>query len=186
MFKSLGPKTIIYPAPVLIVGTYDKTGRPNVMTVAWGGISCSDPPCVNISIRKTRLTYENILEHRVFTVNIPSKDFAAEADYFGMVSGKKGDKIAAAGLTPVRSSLIYAPYLKEFPFFLECRLLNSCELGVHTLFIGEILDLKAEESLVEDGCPSFVKTAPLLYAPGQQGYYAPGEFLGRAFSLGKK
>lgn len=186
MFKSLGPKTVIYPTPVLIVGTYDKNGTPNAMTVAWGGICSSDPPCVTISVRKGRKTYANIREQEVFTVNIPSRRFVAEADYFGIASGHREDKFTKAGLTPVRSELINAPYIKEFPFFLECRLLHSFEIGVHTQFIGRILDLKVQETLVERDCPSLTAADPILYAPGLQSYYAVGDPLGPAFSLGKK
>ena len=101
MKKSIGAKTIIYPAPVLIVGTYDKTGKPNVMTAAWGGICCSKPPCVAVSLRKATYSYGSIVENKAYTINIPSEKFVKESDYFGLVSGKTEDKFAAAGLTPV-------------------------------------------------------------------------------------
>jgi len=87
------------PTPVLVVGTYDKEGRPNAMTAAWGGICCSRPPCLAIALRKATYTYGNVVARKAFTINIPSARQAAEVDYFGMVSGKERDKFAMTGLT---------------------------------------------------------------------------------------
>lgn len=184
--KSLGPKTFIYPTPTLIVGTYDQAGKPNAATVAWGGICSSEPPCIAVSLRKTRYTYQNIFEQQCFTVNIPSVDYVKEVDYLGIASGRKQDKFAQSGLTPVRSDLINAPYIQEFPFFLECRLDKTVEIGIHTQFIGEILDVKVKEGLGEGEYPTIDAVRPILYAPGVQGYYGAGQYLGKAFSLGKK
>ena len=92
MKKSLGAKTIVYPTPVFIVGTYDENGEPDVMAAAWGGISCSKPPCVSISLQKHRYTLKNINERGAFTISIPSEDYVKEADYFGIVSGKDANK----------------------------------------------------------------------------------------------
>ena len=85
MKKSLGAKTILYPTPVFIVGTYDKEGKPNVMTAAWGGIACSVPPCVAVSLRKPTYSYGSIVEQKAFTISLPSEDYVKEADYFGMM-----------------------------------------------------------------------------------------------------
>lgn len=185
--KSLGANTLLYPAPVLIVGTYDKEGRTNMMTVAWGGISCSSPPCVAISLREATYTYGNILDKKAFTISIPSKEFTKEADYIGMASGKKTDKFAVTGLTPVRSEVVDAPYVKEFPLILECKLAHRVELGLHTQFIGEILDVKAEESILDgDGHPDLEKLQPIIYVPGSGEYWAVGGKIGQAYSLGKE
>ena len=86
MKRSLGAKTIIYPTPVLIIGTYDRQERPNLAAVAWGGICCSNPPCIAISLRKTRHSYSNIMLNKAFTVNILSEDMVKKADYYGMIT----------------------------------------------------------------------------------------------------
>ena len=187
MKKSLGAKPMVYPTPVFVVGTYDKAGRPNVMTAAWAGICCSRPPCVSVSLRKATYTYSNIIEHRAFTISIPSQDHIKQVDYFGMVSGKKKDKFSATRLTPVKSELVNAPYVEEFSFVLECKLLHTFEIGLHTQFIGEILDIKAEEAVLgENGLPAIEKVKPFLYAPEYRTYYGVGEFLGKAYSIGKE
>ncbi|MBP8985429.1 MAG: flavin reductase family protein [Syntrophobacterales bacterium] len=186
MKKSLGGKTIIYPTPVLVVGTYDKEGRPNAMTAAWGGICCSSPPCVAVALRKATYTYGNIVAQGGFTINIPSEKHVKYADYFGIVSGKKDDKFAATGLTPVKSNIVNAPYIEEFPFALECRLIQKVELGLHTQFIGEILDVKADEDVLDgQGQLDVEKVKPILYAPEANRYYGLGAFLGKAFSVGR-
>ena len=187
MKKSLGAKAIVYPTPVLIVGTYDNAGKPNVMNVAWGGLCCSSPPSVAISLRKATYTYGNIVERKAFTINIPSENYVKEADHFGIASGGKEDKFSATKLTAVKSDLVDAPYIKEFPLVLECKLTHTVEIGLHTQFIGEIVDVKVEDSVLgEGGVPDIKKIKPFLYAPEIRAYYGIGECLGKAFSIGKQ
>jgi flavin reductase (DIM6/NTAB) family NADH-FMN oxidoreductase RutF len=186
MKKSLGAKTILYPTPVLVVGTYDLQGKPNVMTAAWGGICCSEPPCVAVSLRKATYSYHNIVHRKAFTISLPSERYVKDADYFGIVSGKSEDKFAAAELRPIRSELVDAPYVQEFPLVLECRLLHTFELGLHTQFVGEIVDVKADQAVLgEGGIPDPEKLRPIIFAPAVQAYYGIGRRLGKAFSIGK-
>jgi flavin reductase (DIM6/NTAB) family NADH-FMN oxidoreductase RutF len=186
MKKSLGAKTLLYPTPVLVVGSYDKEGRANVMTASWGGICCSSPPCVAASLRKVTFSYGNILERQAFTLSIPSEEYLSKADYFGTVSGKNVDKFAVSGLTPVRGEFVDAPYVKEFPVVLECKVLKTVEIGIHTQFIGEIMDVKADESVIDgNGVPDIEKLKPAIFTPESRGYYGVGKYLGKAFSIGK-
>jgi flavin reductase (DIM6/NTAB) family NADH-FMN oxidoreductase RutF len=187
MKQSVGAKTIVYPTPVFVVGTYDKDGKPNVMTAAWGGICCSKPPCVAVSLRKATYTYGNIMDQQAFTINIPSQEHVKEADYFGLVSGKNRDKFTDTGLTPVKSDRVNAPYVKEFPMVLECKVLHTFEIGLHTQFVAEIIDVKVDESSVgENGIPDIEKVRPILFAPESLGYFGVGQYLGKAFSIGKQ
>jgi len=186
MKKSLGSRPLLYPTPTWVIGSYDASGKPNMMTVAWGGVCSSTPPCVAVSIRKATYTHGNITSRKAFTVNIPSASFVKEADHFGIVSGKNEDKLEATGLTPVKSDKVDAPYIKEFPVILECKLIQTSEIGIHTHFIGEIMDVKAEESVLgSDGLPDILKVEPIIYAPESRGYYGVGQFLAKAFSVGK-
>ena len=139
-----------------------------------------------VSLRKATYTYGNIVQQGGFTINIPSEDFAVQADYFGMVSGKKADKFAETGLTPIRSTLVNAPYIKEFPLVLECKLVHQIELGLHTQFVGEILDVKASEDILDDnGALDVEELKPFFYAPEVNAYYGTGRRLGNAFSIGQ-
>jgi flavin reductase (DIM6/NTAB) family NADH-FMN oxidoreductase RutF len=185
--RSLGPRTLLYPTPVLLVGTYDSSDRPNIMTAAWGGICCSKPPCVTVSLRKATHTYASILAHKAYTISIPSSRFAREADYAGIYSGKVEDKFKELGLTPVQSSLVHAPYVGEFPMVLECSLLHTQEIGLHTQFIGEVLDVKVREDCLDaEGIPDPKLVDPLIFAPEARLYFGLGDLVGRAFSMGKK
>lgn len=187
MKKSLGAKTLAYPTPVWVVGSFDAAGKPNIMTVAWAGICCSAPPCVTVSIRKERHSYAAIMERRAFTVSIPGQAQVAEADYVGMVSGSVADKFAVTGLTPVRSELVDAPYVGEFPVVIECRLVQTVDLGAHTQFIGEVVDVKADEDVLDaSGHVDLTQLLPLIYAPGASLYYGVGPVVAKGYSAGKK
>jgi flavin reductase (DIM6/NTAB) family NADH-FMN oxidoreductase RutF len=186
MKKSLGARTLIYPSPVLVIGTYDKQGKPDVMTASWGGIASSEPPCVAVSVRQQTFSYQNLVERKAFTISIPPQEYVKEADYIGLVSGRTTDKLAAAKLTAVKSKLVDAPYIKEFPLILECRVIHMTNLGMHTQFIGEVVDTKADEQVLgPDGSVDVKKLRPLVYTPDTQQYFGIGEFVGNVFSAGK-
>jgi len=187
MKKSLGAKTLAYPNPVWCVGSYDKQGQPNVMTIAWGGICCSKPAAATISLRKATYTYGNIMDRKAYTISIPSYKYVQEVDYFGMASGKRENKFKRTGLTPVKSDLVDAPYVKEFAMILECQLIHTYEIGLHTQFIGEILDVKADETVLNSaGSPDMEKVAPFIYGADIQKYYRIGDEIGDAFKVGKE
>lgn len=186
MKKSLGADTLAYPTPVWCVGSYDDAGKPNVMTIAWGGICCSTPPCLTVSLRKATYTYGCIMARKAYTVSIPSARYVAEADYFGLVSGHRADKFQDTGLTPVRSELVDAPYVGEFPLVIECRVIHVHEIGKHTQFIGQIMDVKADEEVLgEAGHPLMDKVAPFVYGPGIREYWGLGAMLAKSFQVGK-
>jgi len=187
MKRSLGAKTLIVPTPTWIVGSYDKEGRPNGMAAAWGGICCSDPPCVAVSLRKATYSYGSLIERKAFTLSVPAQHQVKQADYFGLVSGRQTDKFVATGLTPVRSELVDAPYVQEFPLVLECNVLHVYELGLHTQFVGQILDVKADEEVLDvGGMPDILKVLPIIFSPGNRVYYGVGDSLGHAFAVGKE
>ncbi len=183
----IDPITLLHPHPVLLVGTYGEDGKPNLMNVAWGGICCSKPPCVSVSIREATLTYHNILHSKAFTVGIPSRKHVEIADYVGMASGKDHDKFKETGLTVLKSEKVNAPLAAEFPYSLECRLFQHHKLGLHTIFIGEIMGILSDEGVLgESGMPDIEKVQAILYGGFGSGYYyAVGEKLGKAFSVGK-
>lgn len=187
MKVSIGAKPLVFVTPVWVIGTYDGGGRPNVMTASWGGICCSRPPCVSISLRQATATYGYLLERRAFTVNVPSEAQVAAADFFGNASGREVDKLAAAGMTAVPSRCVDAPLVAELPLALECRLLHTLEIGLHTLFVGEIVDITADQAVLDaHGAPSPELVRPISYAPEARRYHGLGADLGRAGSLARR
>jgi flavin reductase (DIM6/NTAB) family NADH-FMN oxidoreductase RutF len=186
MKKSLGAKTIATPTPVWIIGSYDGHGKANAMAVAWCGICCSKPPAVTISLRKATYTYQSILDRQAYTVNIPSDKYLHQADYFGVASGRDTDKFAATGLTPVKSDVVDAPYIEEFPLVLECRLIQTVEIGLHTQFIGEIINTRCDDdALGDNGLPDLTKVRPLVYSPPNGTYFGTDVNFGKAYQLGQ-
>ncbi|MBS6830731.1 MAG: flavin reductase family protein [Desulfovibrio sp.] len=187
MFASLGALPFALPAPAFLIGSYDRNGRPNIMTAAWSGICCSRPPCIGVGIARERWSHVAVQERRAFTISIPSAAMAAQADAAGMRSGRNTDKFDLLGLTPVKGGLVDAPYVAECPAVLELRLREQHELGTHTLFIGEVLDVKIREDCLDaEGRPDPALISPLLYAPVSKNYWSLGKELGKGFSLGKE
>ncbi|HOT94248.1 MAG TPA: flavin reductase family protein [Methanoregulaceae archaeon] len=185
--RSIGPRTSVGVHPVLIVGCYDREGRPNAMAVAWGGICSSNPPAVAVSIRPERYTHEGITARKAFTVSVPSERYVEESDLFGIASGRDLDKFAATGLTPVRSERVDACYIGEFPLVLECRLIETVELGAHTQFVGEIVDVLVDEDCLDgDGRPALGRLRPFLYDAFGLGYHGVGDRVGTGFSSGRR
>jgi flavin reductase (DIM6/NTAB) family NADH-FMN oxidoreductase RutF len=186
MKKSLGPKTLAAPAPVWLVATYDAQGKPNFMTIAWGGICSSQPPCVTVALRKATYTHSAISARKGYTVNIPGASQAAQADYAGMVSGRDVDKFAACKFNAVRSELVDAPYIDEVALVLECRLIQTTEVGIHTMFVGEIVDVKADQAVLIDGRTLDIeRVSPIIYDTARRAYFAIGSRLGTAWEIGK-
>jgi len=186
MKKSLGPKTLIYPTPVLVVGSYNADGTANIMTAAWGGVASSKPATIAVSIRSATATWGNIMQRKAFTVSIPSESQAVHADYAGLVSGREHNKMIELGLTPTPSDLVDAPYAAEFPIVLECRLTDSHDLGMHTQFLGEVIDAKVEYAvLTERETVDITLLRPIVYAMGTQAYFGLGHHLGAAFEIGR-
>jgi flavin reductase (DIM6/NTAB) family NADH-FMN oxidoreductase RutF len=185
MKKSIGTKTFLPVTPVLIVGSYDDKFQPNLMACAWGGICCSKPPCVNVSLRKATYSYHNIVSRKAFTVNILFSDQVEKVDFYGIVSGRDHNKFEQTGITPVKSDIVDAPYGKEFPMVLECKVIHQIDIGLHTEFIGEIMDIKIENDLLDGNGKILVnKFHPIIYIP-ERDYYTRGEYLGKAHSIGK-
>lgn len=186
MKKSLGAKTIACPSPAWCIGSYDRDNKPNIMTAAWAGICCSRPPAIGVSLRKATHTYQSIIDSKAFTVNIASASHVREVDYVGMASGKDTDKFKMTGLTPLKSEKVNAPYVDEFPLIIECKLIDLHEIGLHTQFVGEIVDVMVEsDATLEDGKADLEKIKPFLFATSNRSYYGIGEYIGDAFTIGK-
>ncbi len=184
MKKSLGIGTYAVPSPVWVVGTYDDAGKPNLMTAAWGGICNSRPPCIYVSLRPATYSHGNIMKRRVYTVSIPSEKHIKEADWIGIASGRNFDKFTEAKLTPVTSKLVDAPYVEEFPVVIECRVKDVVELGLHTQFVGEILDVKVDENVLSsEGRIDIEKVKPIIFSAGSGKYYSVGQKLMNAFTV---
>ena len=186
MFISLGPQAFLSPAPVLLVGTYDEAGQPNIMTAAWGGLCCSQPPCLSVSLRRSSWTCRSLQQKQAFTVSIPSRNMVGQADFAGLVSGRQEEKFKTLGLTPRAGEHVDAPFVAECPVVLELLLRHSLELGSHIQFVGEIMDVKVNRNcLTPEGLPDPARIDALSFAPLTEEYYAVGEFVARAFAVGK-
>ncbi|UDQ97001.1 flavin reductase family protein [Lentisphaerota bacterium WC36G] len=183
MKKSLGANTYLLPITVVAVGTYDSKNKANLSIIGWAGIVNSSPAMISISMRKEMHSYDAVLKNEAFTVNIPSQKYLQEIDYIGNVSGRDVDKFARTKLTAVKSEIVNAPYVEEFPIVLECKLVKHEILGLHTMFIGEIKDVKVCETILKDDSHMIDnnKLSPIAYYPqGNREYYTIGEYIGRS------
>ena len=129
------PGNMLYPLPVVMVSVADKEGKQNIITIAWTGTICSDPPMVSISVRPERYSYHMIKETGEFVINLTTKELAFATDYCGVKSGRDVDKFAAMQLTPVRGEKVKAPLIAESPVNLECKVTEVKHLGTHDMFM---------------------------------------------------
>jgi flavin reductase (DIM6/NTAB) family NADH-FMN oxidoreductase RutF len=182
MKTALEPNTWALPSPVWVVGTYDKENKPNIMTAAWGGICNSRPPSVYVSLREATYSHGNIMDRKAYTISIPGDKHVKETDYVGIASGRNTDKFKDAGLTAVKSELVDAPYVDEFPLVLECNVVHVEKLGLHTMFVGEIIGIKIDEDAITDGRPDLQKIKPFVFSSGDRGYHSVGLRLADAFT----
>jgi flavin reductase (DIM6/NTAB) family NADH-FMN oxidoreductase RutF len=167
---------MLAPVPLVLVAcAHEELGR-NVLTIAWCGIDCSDPPTLHVSIRPGRHSYRIIRESECFTVNIPTRKLLREVDICGTVSGKFGDKFERTGLTPVSATEVPAPLIAECPINIECRVREIIELGLHHMFLGEIVAKHVDKGVLKDGEPDFHRIPLISYVHGE--YWSMGERIG--------
>ena len=173
---SIKPGTYLYPIPAVLV-TCGPADRPNIITLAWVGTVCSEPPMVGIGIRASRYSHALIKQHGEFAVNLPTAQMVRVTDYCGVVSGHKVDKFAAAGLTAAPAKVIRTVVIAECPVNIECRVTQVLSLGSHDLFLGEVVAVQADESVLnEKGEIDLARTAPLAY--GADSYWGVSGKLG--------
>lgn len=177
---------MLYPLPAILVGTRDPEGRDNLMTAAWAGTICSDPVMLSISVRKSRLTYENIMATGCFSVNLTTEALAKETDYCGVRSGRLEDKWKVLGLKKEEASHISCPLLEASPVNLECRVTESRDLGSHTMFMAEVLAVHVDEAYLDkNGRLDLNRSRLLVYSHGQ--YFGMGRYIGKfGFSVRKR
>lgn len=182
MRKDFGPKTMCYPMPVFIIGTYNEDGTPNAMNAAWGGIS--EEMEISICVDNSHKTAENLLARKAFTVSMATAQYVAACDYVGIVSGnKEPDKFAKAGFHATGSGFVDAPLIDELPMALECEMISydpeTCRL------VGRILNVSVDESVLgENGKVDVAKLRPITYDSMNHHYLVLGEKVGQAFHDG--
>lgn len=171
------PSTLLNPVPAVMVTSADGEGKPNIITLAWAGTINSDPPMLSISVRKTRYSYSLIQERGEFVVNLVTRKLTFATDFCGVKSGRDVDKFAEMKLTPEKASVISVPMIKESPINIECRVKDVIPLGSHDMFLGEIVAVNVEDSLLNEKGKLCMDKADLIC-------YSHGEYWSLAKSLG--
>ncbi len=177
---------MLYPLPVVMVSVADGEGRQNIITVAWAGTVCTNPPMVSISIRPERFSYEMIAKSGEFVINLTTEELAAATDYCGVKSGRDVDKFKELGLTPLPARHVKAPLIGECPVSLECRVTECRELGSHHMFLAGVEAVHADEAYMDDLGKFHLEWAkPIVYSHGT--YFGCGRTLGTfGYSVRKK
>lgn len=184
MRKNFGAETILYPMPVLIIGSYDENGKPDAMNAAWGGIS--ETARISICISAGHKTTKNIIKRKAFTVSVADEANVVAADYVGIVSGnEENDKIGKAGWHAFKSEFADAPLFEELPMALECKLIEYDEASCR--LVGEIVNVSADEKILdENGKIDPEKFNPITFDSVHKVYRKLGAVVGRAFGGGEK
>lgn len=180
------PGNMLYPLPAVMVSVADKEGKPNIITVAWAGTVCTNPPMVSISVRPDRYSYHMIEETGEFVINLTTKKLAYATDYCGVKSGRDVDKFKEAHLTALPAKEVVAPLIGESPVCLECKVKQTLPLGSHTMFVAEVVSVSVDQAYMDENNRFHLDWAdPIVYSHGI--YYELGKALGKfGYSVAKK
>ena len=180
------PGNMVYPLPAVLVSVTDKNGKDNLITVAWVGTVCTNPPMVSISVRPERYSYQMLRESGEFVINLTTEALAFATDYCGVRSGRDVDKFQVTGLTREKADFVKAPMVAESPVSIECRVKEVLELGSHHMFLADVLAVHAEEAYIDEKNKFQLNQAkPLVYSHGE--YLGVGKKLGTfGYSIRKK
>lgn len=174
----------VFPCPVALLSCRDAEGHENIITLAWVGVACSDPPMVTVAIRPQRHSHGIVGATGRFALNIPTSEQLEQVDYCGTRSGRTVNKFESCGLTPIDGEAIDAPVIAECPYAVECRVLHRLRLGTHDLFVAEIVAAHADDAYLDaQGKVDYAKVAPLTYCP--EDYFTIGQRVGH-YGMSKK
>lgn len=178
VFERLNPGTLLCPVPAVMVSCASETERPNIITIAWAGTCCSQPPMLSIAVRKERFSHHIIAGTGEFVVNLAGRGQLRATDFCGVRSGSEVDKFAACQLTPSPvPEMKYAPAIEECPLYMACKIEKTLELGSHDLFVARIVGMGVRRELMTENGKIDLRRADLMaYSHGA--YYALGEALG--------
>lgn len=171
------PGNMLYPLPVVMVSLADKNGRNNIITIAWAGTVCTNPPMVSISVRPERYSYPILKETGEFVINLTTRELVYATDYCGVKSGRDVDKFKEMKLTPLAGSVVRAPLIGESPVNIECRVKEMIPLGSHDMFLADVVAVHADEKYMDEQHKFHLEKAePIVYSHGA--YLSCGEQLG--------
>lgn len=180
------PGNMLYPLPVVMVSCCDEKGHNNIITVAWCGTVCTNPPMVSVSIRPERYSYDIIKNSKEFVINLTTEELVKATDYCGVRSGRDTDKFLDMQLTPIKGNHVDAPCIQESPVNIECRLKEIIPLGSHDMFLADVVGVNVSgKYFTGNGKFELNKTKPVVYSHGE--YYGIGDLLGSfGYSVRKK
>ena len=172
------PGNMIYPLPAVMVTVGDGKGNDNIITVAWTGTVCTNPPMAYISVRPERYSYNLIKETKEFVINLTTKDLCFATDYCGVKSGRDIDKFKECNLTPIKvEGLKHAVGIEQSPLILGCKVKRIIELGSHDMFLAETVSVMAQDKLFDNKDKLCLDRAGLIgYIHGE--YFETGRKLG--------
>lgn len=169
---------MLNPVPAVMVSLADEAGNANIITVAWAGTICTNPPMLSISVRPERYSYDSLVKTGEFVVNLTTEDLVKACDFCGVKSGREVDKYKTLGLTPLKMQHVSAPGISESPVNIECKVVEVKELGSHSMFIAEVLGVTVDDEYMdENGKFNINDTGLVMYSHGE--YFALGQKLGK-------
>lgn len=177
---------MLNPVPAVMVSTKDKENHTNIITIAWAGTICTNPPMASISVRPERYSYHMIEETEEFVINLTTEELAFACDYCGVKSGRDVDKWKEMNLTPFSVEGVSVPAISESPVNIACKVREKKELGSHTMFIADVVSVTVDDSYMDEkGKFEVNQTGLVMYSHGE--YFSMGDKLGTfGYSIRKK
>jgi len=168
---TIEPQGFLVPLPATMLSCQKPGEKPNIITLSWVGVFCSEPPLLGVGIRPSRFSHHIVKDTGEFVVNLPSEEQVRQTDYCGHISGRREDKFQECGFTPMKGKKVSAPIIQECPVNIECKVTQSMVVGTHELFLGEIVAIQIDETcLNEEGKVDIARVKPFVYVPTSMQY----------------
>ena len=178
------PGNMLYPLPAVMVSLADQEGHPNIITLAWVGTVCTNPPMVSISVRPERYSYPILKETGEFVINLTTRELVYATDYCGVRSGRDVDKFKEMKLTAVPASVVKAPMIGESPVNIECKVRQIMPLGSHDMFLADVVAVHADEKYMDENHKFHLEQAePIMYSHGSYFVIAAAKETGKVVTV---
>ena len=158
-------RRFLVAGPVALLTTKWR-GVPDVMPVAWSMPLSAEPPLIGVMVHPSRHSHDMIRWSEEFALNFPGPELLNHVAYFGSVSGRGVGKLDVSKLPTLTARKVEAPLLEGCVAWVECGVEDAIRLGDHTLFVGRVQAVSADDEAFNETWLLENQARPLHYLGG--------------------